>query len=293
LQGGADWGKISNRQHCGLHYCVARFNFPVTNAVLRSLSLLAGLRRRRCAGRPALPQSAAAVGRTAGGQPHRRRVRRAAGRRAAGRRAAGPAPALAHARCPKRPLARRRDARRPHRPVVGTRCGGVTRDQTSRDRADLQQPFNLQVPRGVKNGVEDDVWRQGLRYRAFPVVSGRAGARVSRTSRAPPARPAAARRRIGQSGQSARPGRRRQDRRRWLHRGVRAGVAGADLADDRRDAGTPVVRERNWIAFQAGEVRVCASCHGTNTANQTGLAAPVNKPPALRELLNYWKTLPR
>jgi mono/diheme cytochrome c family protein len=57
-------------------------------------------------------------------------------------------------------------------------------------------------------------------------------------------------------------------------------------------AGTPVVRERNWITFQAGEMRSCASCHGTNTANQAGLAAPANKPQALRELLNYWKTLP-
>jgi hypothetical protein len=45
------------------------------------------------------------------------------------------------------------------------------------------------------------------------------------------------------------------------------------------DAGTPVVRQR--------------SCHGTNTANQAGLAAPVDKPRTVRELLNYWKTLPR
>jgi mono/diheme cytochrome c family protein len=39
-------------------------------------------------------------------------------------------------------------------------------------------------------------------------------------------------------------------------------------------------------------MRSCASCHGTNTANQAGLAAPGNKPQALRELLKYWKTLP-
>ena len=58
-------------------------------------------------------------------------------------------------------------------------------------------------------------------------------------------------------------------------------------------AGTPIVRERNWITFQAGEMRTCASCHGTNTANQAGLAAPSNKPQALRELLKYWKTLPQ
>jgi cytochrome c553 len=51
------------------------------------------------------------------------------------------------------------------------------------------------------------------------------------------------------------------------------------------------VRERNWITFQAGEMRTCASCHGTNTANQAGKKAPRNKPQALRDLLNYWKTL--
>ena len=43
------------------------------------------------------------------------------------------------------------------------------------------------------------------------------------------------------------------------------------------DTVTPVVRERVWITFQPGEVRVCASCHGVNKADQAGLAAPTNK----------------
>lgn len=28
--------------------------------------------------------------------------------------------------------------------------------------------------------------------------------------------------------------------------------------------GTPVARERYWVTFQPGEVRVCTSCHGIN-----------------------------
>ena len=56
-------------------------------------------------------------------------------------------------------------------------------------------------------------------------------------------------------------------------------------------AGAAIVLESNWITFQAGEMRSCASCHGTNTANQAGLV-PLNKPQALRDLLRYWKTLP-
>jgi len=31
-------------------------------------------------------------------------------------------------------------------------------------------------------------------------------------------------------------------------------------------AGTPVVRERYWLTFQPGEVRVCAACHGVGSA---------------------------
>ena len=57
-------------------------------------------------------------------------------------------------------------------------------------------------------------------------------------------------------------------------------------------AGAAIVLESNWITFQAGEMRSCASCHGTNTANQAGLV-PLNKPQALRDLLRYWKTLPQ
>jgi hypothetical protein len=53
--------------------------------------------------------------------------------------------------------------------------------------------------------------------------------------------------------------------------------------------GSGVVRERNWLSFQAGEIRVCENCHGINTASQTNEPKPTNPPEALRALLVRWK----
>ncbi|ASF44611.1 HzsA-related protein [Methylovulum psychrotolerans] len=50
-----------------------------------------------------------------------------------------------------------------------------------------------------------------------------------------------------------------------------------------------VVRERNWLSMQPGEIRTCPSCHGVNSSDQIGDPTPVNKPEALRELLTYLK----
>jgi hypothetical protein len=168
----------------------------------------------------------------------------------------------------------------------------VTRDQTSRDRADLQQPFNLQVPGGVRTvsktmpkGKVYDIAHfqifQGDQLRAYP---GRRGRRVI----AQPLHDAGAANPANPQGPAG---------------SVRIAADGSTAAfvparraltwQSTDPAGTPIVRERNWISLQAGEMRTCASCHGTNTANQAGLAAPVNKPQALRELLKYWKTLPQ
>ena len=51
-----------------------------------------------------------------------------------------------------------------------------------------------------------------------------------------------------------------------------------------------VVRERYWVTFQPGEIRVCASCHGLNSVDQASRGVPMNKPEALRELLRFYKT---
>ena len=56
--------------------------------------------------------------------------------------------------------------------------------------------------------------------------------------------------------------------------------------------GNAVVRERYWVTFQPGEIRVCSSCHGVNTADQLGKGAPTNPPQALAQLLAHWKNLP-
>lgn len=55
--------------------------------------------------------------------------------------------------------------------------------------------------------------------------------------------------------------------------------------------GEGVVRERYWLTFQPGEIRVCTSCHGINRSAQDGETTPTNKPEALRDLLSHWRTL--
>jgi hypothetical protein len=101
----------------------------------------------------------------------------------------------------------------------------VTRDQTSRDRSDLQQPFNLRVPGGASTRSAGSPGGKIYDIAHFQLFE---GAQL----RAYPGRPL--------SWQSA------------------------------DAAGAPVVRERNWITCQAGEMRVCASCHGVNTATRRG-----------------------
>jgi hypothetical protein len=52
--------------------------------------------------------------------------------------------------------------------------------------------------------------------------------------------------------------------------------------------GDGVVRERLWLTFQPGEIRVCASCHGLNRNDHLGNTEPTNPPQALRDLLEAW-----
>jgi hypothetical protein len=166
----------------------------------------------------------------------------------------------------------------------------VTRDQTARDRAERQQPFNLRVPGGKQTTAPDaprariyDIAHfqifQADQLRAYP---GRPGRRVlpqPMHGAANPANPQgpAGSVKIAADGSSAAfvPARRA-------------------LAWQTTDAkGNAVVRERNWVTFQPGEMRTCAACHGVNTATQAGVGNPINKPEALRALLAYWKSLPR
>ena len=149
----------------------------------------------------------------------------------------------------------------------------VSRDVTTRDAADKQQPFNLRVagtaPTATSTkqyAVANMQFYEGLQVRG-----------VGGTS-------------------SPRPGRRVLAR---AHSSAKIANDGslAALVPARRAmswqttdaAGTPVVRERYWLTFQPGEVRVCGSCHGVNSRDQLGRPAPQHSPEALRAVLKAWK----
>ncbi|MBX3604594.1 MAG: hypothetical protein KF788_04955 [Piscinibacter sp.] len=164
----------------------------------------------------------------------------------------------------------------------------VTRNVTRRDAADIQQPFNLQVPGGAKT---TSATRQGAIYslsnfQIFQADQVRAYTKFHAGRRSlpqplhdpnaiNPPNPA------GPVGSVA----------------IAADGSAAALVPARRavtwqttDAeGIPIVRERVWVTFQPGEIRVCASCHGLNSRDQAGGSTPTNEPEALRQLLQYWK----
>ncbi len=54
--------------------------------------------------------------------------------------------------------------------------------------------------------------------------------------------------------------------------------------------GVGIVRERYWLTMASGEIRSCTSCHGINEKDQAGQPTPTNTPLALIQLLSYWKT---
>ena len=171
----------------------------------------------------------------------------------------------------------------------------VTRNVTSRDNADRQQPFNLRVVGGVqKTGLAGKIY--DVAYMQFFQADQIRGAGLYKSSDTP------------------KPGRRvlaqpMHDSTAQMLNSAHAGTPASSvtIASDgsmaafvpaRRamswqmtdSAGTPVVRERLWVTFQPGEVRVCASCHGLNNVDQADGAAPANTPDALYQLLQSWKS---
>lgn len=163
----------------------------------------------------------------------------------------------------------------------------VSRDVTQRDRADRNQPFNLQVPGGVSSiagpGQVYDVAHLQI-YQA-DAVRGYGN----------PAQPDPGRRLLPrpmhEPGVSQAPGA-PQGAVAVAPDGSLAALVPAQraltwqLTDPN---GEGVVRERNWLSFQSGEIRVCGSCHGINKFSQTGETEPTNAPLALFELLDAWK----
>ncbi len=166
----------------------------------------------------------------------------------------------------------------------------VSRDITTRDALDRQQPFNLRVPGGTQTtgagGIIYDV--SYMQFFQGDQVRGIGGSDDPRPGRRvlaqemhdlpapnPPSDGPGGAVTLGLDGSMAAmvPARRAMT---W------------QLTDPE---GAPVIRERYWLTFQPGEIRVCASCHGLSSEDQTGAGVPTNPPEALRTLLQHWKQL--
>lgn len=162
----------------------------------------------------------------------------------------------------------------------------VSRDVTRRDRGDLQQPFNLAVPGGATTLADGGTVYEVAHLQIF---QGDALRGYGELASPHPGRRLLARPMHGE-GVSQAPGAPAGAVSVALDGSVAALVpARRALTWQLTDSeGEGVVRERNWVSFQAGEIRVCANCHGVNTEAQDGQGEPENEPQALRDLLAAW-----
>ncbi|MDB5034344.1 MAG: hypothetical protein JWQ98_1585 [Chlorobi bacterium] len=171
----------------------------------------------------------------------------------------------------------------------------VSRDVTHRDAADHQQPFYLKIPgtgtqsagaRGKIYDITDLKLYQGDMIRGMgktsPTATPTPGRRVLAQALHDPAAvnppnpngPGGSVK-LGNDGSMA------------AFVPARHAMTWA-LTDN---GGNAVVRERYWLTFQPGEIRTCASCHGTNGSATAPInPTPMNKPEALRDLVRFWKT---
>ena len=160
----------------------------------------------------------------------------------------------------------------------------VTRNQTSRDRADTQQPFNLRVPGGVRKTRGSGRVYDIAHYQIVQANLVRAYGNNIR-GRRPVAQPMSVAANLPNSGGPAGSVKIAAD-------GSTAAFVPANRAlswQTLDPSGEPVVRERVWVTLQAGEIRTCAGCHGENSRNQANEPTPTNQPQALRELVRHWK----
>lgn len=164
----------------------------------------------------------------------------------------------------------------------------VSRNVTTRDDFDFQQPFNLLVPDGVQTiGEPGTIY--DIAYMQFFQADQLRGW-------------------FGCCGSEPNPGRRVLAQ--PMHGVSNPATSGPEgsviIAPDGSMAafvpaqramtwqltdpnGQGVVRERYWVTFQPGEIRVCTSCHGLSEYDQTGAGPPANPPQALLTLLEYWQ----
>ncbi len=170
----------------------------------------------------------------------------------------------------------------------------VSRNVTSRDAADKQQPYNLRVPGGAQtigtnSGRIYDIthlqylqadYLRGYSNNAPVIQPGRRALAVpmhdTSTLNRPSSKPNAP-----AGGAELFPD------------GSQAALLPANRALTWHLTGTTnesLVKERYWVTFRPGEVRTCANCHGINDRDQAGQTAPTNPAQALRDLLRHWKT---
>lgn len=167
----------------------------------------------------------------------------------------------------------------------------VSRDTTSRDDADRQQPFNLNAHGHQTVGAGGKVYPlaylqifEGDAIRAETNVNNAATARRKIAQPLNDANAVAANLPVGSNAPKGSVPIASDGSAAWF------APARRSLSWQTTDsAGTPVVIERYWITGQPGEIRACDSCHGANTLNQAGHTAPQNTPAALTNLLTYWK----
>lgn len=169
----------------------------------------------------------------------------------------------------------------------------VARNVTTRDDFDRQQPFNLRVAGGgaqtigrpgrIYDVADLQVFQadqvRGLAHNGQPRQGRRVLAQHLHDARAVAANPpnaggAPAAVRVAADGSVA------------AFVPARRALSWQLLDPD----GVPVVRERNWLSFQPGEIRVCTSCHGPSQFDQAGHPPAENPPLALRALLDYWQS---
>ena len=165
----------------------------------------------------------------------------------------------------------------------------VSRDVTTRDAADRQQPYNLHIDGSPTQSVGAPGKIYDLKYIQFfqaDRIRGLGGTLNPRPGRRVLAQP------LHDPAADNPPTSGPQGSANLAADGSMAAFLPARRAMTWQltapDA-TPVVRERFWLTFQPGEIRVCASCHGVNHTDQQGQPPPENPPEALRTLLRYWK----
>lgn len=172
----------------------------------------------------------------------------------------------------------------------------VSRNVTTRDHADRQQPFNLHVA----GSAAQTLGAGGKIYDVSHLQFFQADQIRGYGMRTATSVPAAGRRVLAQPLHDSAAVTSNPPNNTGPAGSVALGLDGsmAAIVPARRaltwqltdPAGAAVVRERYWLTFQPGEIRTCTSCHGVNTIDQANRPAPTNKPEALRSLLQYWKS---